>query len=96
MTQHVCSEIPGLFSVGSFFLFLITMVQFPNLACEEPPAWLPWTNDEWKCHRVTWYDAIDEVFNVNTYLKDFFNLRGKEDDAEKSVAAFVVSYKTDV
>ena len=64
------------------------MVQFPDPASEEPPAWLPWTNDEWKFHRVTWYDAIDEVFNVNTYSKDFFNLGGKADDAEKSVAAF--------
>ena len=44
------------------FLFFIKLVTFPEPTCDEPPAWLSWTHDEWERHRATWYDAVDEVY----------------------------------
>ena len=61
---------------------------FPPVAADVPPTWLPWSEDEWQLNREMWYHQVDEVLNVENYLRVFFMADQRLMCAEQEVGAF--------
>ena len=61
----------------------LTNTIFPTVDTDEPPAWLPWSKEEWLRHRVVRFAGLDEVLNVNNYLEKMFRVSEKLAAAKK-------------
>ena len=63
-------------------------VTFPPPKETAVPSWLPWSQAAWETHRATWYDQLDEILNIETYLRKFFMTGQRILQAEKEVHKF--------
>ena len=68
----------------------LASVIFPPVDAADPPAWLPWNNEEWLQHRAVWFQGLDDVLNVNYYLDKIFRVSERLAAAQKEVLAFEV------
>lgn len=47
-------------------------VNFPPTTEDTPPEWLPWDEAQWHMYRQAWYEQLDELLNIECYLRRFF------------------------
>ena len=64
----------------------LTSVLFPCPSSDDVPPWLPWTAAEWVRHRHTWYEQIDKLLNIQSYLRCFFRTDERLAAAQQAVA----------
>ena len=65
----------------------LTSVTFPAIDADGPPAWLPWSREEWHVHRKGWYEGVDNILNADRYLDRFFHTADKCHEAETNLHA---------
>ena len=70
-------------------------VVFPARSSDTVPSWLPWSHDEWISHRAAWFAQLDEVFDIENYLSNFFHVEQHATAAGKEVLAFAQGRDTD-
>ena len=65
-------------------------VLFPPVDAVECPAWLQdhWSNEEWSIHRESWFEQLDDVLNIDSYLRVFFKVQERLSSAAVAVASF--------
>jgi len=66
----------------------LQQVTFPAPNEEQCPAWLPWSAEEWVAYRETWYEQVDDIFNIESYLRIFFKTQERLASAMVAVASF--------
>ena len=64
----------------------LTVVTFPAPVADDPPDWLPWDAEHWRKYRNIWYEQVDSILNVDTYLNQFFRVPERLAAADKEVA----------
>ena len=47
-------------------------VNLPPTTEDTPPEWLPWDEAQWHMYRQAWYEQLDELLNIECYLRRFF------------------------
>ena len=69
----------------------VEAVIFPPSDEAQCPAWLEdhWSNEEWVLHRDAWFKQLDDIFNIDSYLRIFF----KADERLASAVATVASFE---
>ena len=50
----------------------LSTVTFPPTTEDTPPEWLPWDEAQWPRHRQVWYEQLDDLLNIEHYLRRFF------------------------
>ena len=65
-------------------------VSFPPATVDAPPAWLSKTWDEelWRRHRKEWYKQLNDILDIEKYLKNHFLAYDRIMAAEQEVHAF--------
>ena len=63
-------------------------VIFPAATADTPPHWLPLSHEQWLKYRLTWYETVSDILNIEMYLERFFRTREKLLEAQKEVLAF--------
>ena len=58
----------------------LEVVEFPERASPQPPAWLGWEASEWAQCGPTWYDQVAALLSTERYLQTYF-------EADKNVDA---------
>ena len=66
----------------------LQQVQFPPADQDECPAWLPWSDEEWEVHRQAWWEKVDGILNIESYMLKFFKAEDRFKEAQKKVALF--------
>ena len=54
---------------------------------ETCPEWLSWPDAFWNEHKEMWYNQVDNLINIEQYLKKFFKVSERVQEAEESVEA---------
>ena len=63
-------------------------VTFPPRDAAAPPGWLLWADDaHWDAGREDWYDRVDALINIDSYLRVIFEVGKKLEDVDVEVAA---------
>ena len=62
-------------------------VSFPPVTNLDAPAWLPWSDEEWLVHRHAWCAQVDKVLDIETYLRQFFQVPERLAAAERELLA---------
>ena len=52
------------------------------------PSWMPWDANGWRENREEWCQQLDEVLNVENYLRRFFHVEERLESAAEDVASF--------
>ena len=66
----------------------LTAATFPPKNATSAPAWLPWDDNQWMTHRNSWFDQVDSLLCIDTYLEKFFLTKERLEEAEKEVKDF--------
>ena len=61
---------------------------FSSISSETCPSWLPWSVEEWQLHRKSWWNSIDDLFNIDHYLERFFHTTGRLCLAQQELLGF--------
>ena len=61
-------------------------VTFPPRDAAAPPEWLPWAAAHWHTGREGWYDRVDDLLNIDSYLRIIFEVDQKLEEAAAEVA----------
>ena len=72
----------------------LSVVTFPAPVADDPPDWLPWDAEHWRKYRNIWYEQVDSILNVDSYLNQFFRVPERLASADKEVFAFEHDTKT--
>ena len=59
----------------------LILAVFVSPLCDACHAWLPWSAEQWLCHREAWYRQLDSLFDIDSYLKHFFHTCSANDAA---------------
>ena len=63
-------------------------VIFPPANADEPPAWLACSTGEWVANRAAWFRLVDEIFNINSYMENFFHTQERLSAAREEANSF--------
>ena len=65
-------------------------VIFPPSDAAQCPSWLEdhWDDEQWAMHREAWFEQLDDIFNIESYLRVFFKVQERLSSAAAAVAAF--------
>ena len=58
---------------------------FPDLADPDTPDWLGWKPSEWQQHRELWYQRMDALLCVQSYLTTYFEAPKKMQEAQREL-----------
>ena len=63
-------------------------VVFPSPNRSACPSWLPWSASEWQKHGASWYNQLDDIFNIDRYLTEIFQVEQRLLEATQAVFEF--------
>ena len=63
-------------------------ITFVRREADVCPSWMPWDVEMWKKRRSTWYEQLDDIFNVEKYLRRIFHIEERVASATMGEAAF--------
>ena len=63
-------------------------VRFPTATCDAAPAWLPWDDAGWQQHRCAWLQQVDDMLDIESYLRRFFQTSERLAMAQRELLAF--------
>ena len=64
-------------------------VIFPPADAAQCPSWLgdQWDDEQWAKYRELWFEQLDDIFNIESYLRVFFKVQERLLRAEAAVAS---------
>ncbi|MDA8582580.1 hypothetical protein N9L68_00075 [bacterium] len=66
----------------------VRWVLFPPRDAEQAPAWLPWAVARWQQDREAWFDQVDEILNIESYMRLFFKTQERLTVARMALDGF--------
>ena len=55
---------------------------FPPRAAHDAPQWMEWSAEAWSQHGATWYESVNVLLDVESYLRKYFHADERVQDAE--------------
>ena len=57
-------------------------MELPPPGTDQKPAWLDWTQEAWAGVRERWYEQMDKLLNIETYLARYLYADQRVTDAQ--------------
>ncbi|CAK0873829.1 unnamed protein product [Prorocentrum cordatum] len=65
----------------------LNRVHIPSSSSDKCPEWLSWSEEFWNENKEAWYEQVDKLLSIEQYLKKFFKVSERAQEARESVEA---------